>query len=345
MQNNNGDIGIVFPDELSKSAEVGTDKYYQPHYSDVYDIDNLYQGYLKASKCKRNRKAIYVFENNLFQELEKLSNELQSQTYLPLKYRTFKIYEPKERVITAPTFRDSVVQHTIYMLIYNTFDRGFIYDSYGCRKEKGTHKASQKVQDFMRKCSGDEYYLQMDIQKYYYNINHSILKDSISRKIKDVVLVELIMKFVNIMDGIGLYIGNLLSQLFGLIYMDRLDHHIKRTLKQSKYVRYVDDFVIIGLEYQEAKDILKYMERYIESELGLVLSKFRIAKIKKGINFVGYRTWRSKKYVRKRTLYHFLKCLKIGKWESLHSLLGHAKHSSSIGYMQSKIKEQNALQI
>ena len=345
MQINNREIGIVFPAELAKSAEVNTDKNYLPQLKDINNIDNLYDGFKAASKGKRNRKAIFDFENNLFDELQQLSEELKNKTYKPRGYRTFKVYEPKEREITAPQFRDSVVQHTIYNLIYEIFDKGFIHQSYGCRKGKGTHKASVQLQTYMRKCDGNDYYLQLDIRKYYYSINHNILRESISRKIKDVDLVDLIMLFVDTIKKIGLFIGNILSQLFGLIYLDRLDHFIKRTLKQKYYLRYVDDFIIVGLSFEEAKRLLDIIKKYIYRELKLVLSKFRIAKIKKGSNFVGYRTWKSKKYVRKRTLYHFSKALRLNNKEALNSLLGHAKQSSTIGYMQTKIKEQNALQI
>ena len=237
MQNKNGEIGIILPAELAKSAVGETAKYSHPQLKDIYNIDNLYQGYLNARKGKRNRKAIYEFDNNLWQELQDLSDTIKNKTYKPSKYRTFKVYEPKERVITAPTFKDSVIQHTVYMLINPIFDKGFIHQSYGCRKGKGTHKASKQLQTSMRKCAGDEYYLQMDIQKYYYSINHDILRESIERKIKDNFLVDLIMMFVNIADGVGLYVGNLLSQLFGLIYMDRVDHYIKRysNLKVTKH--------------------------------------------------------------------------------------------------------------
>ena len=334
----NREIGIVFPSELEKSAKDDTVEYYHPKYEDISNIDNLYEGYMSARKGKRNRKAIYLFENNLFEELIKLSNELKDGTYKPSKYRTFDIYEPKKRTIVAPAFRDSVVQHTIYMLVYDVFDRGFIHDSYGCRKGKGTHKASGRLQTFMRKHSSEEYYLQMDIQKYYYSINHEILRNSIERKIKDNNLVDLIMKFVNIKDKIGLYIGSLLSQLFGLIYMDRVDHYIKRVLKQKHYVRYVDDFIIVGISYDKAKELLDIIQKYIKKELNLTLSKFHIAKIKKGANYVGYRTWKAKKFVRKRTLYHFNKYLKKGNMEAVNSVLGHAKHSSSLKYMKKQIK-------
>jgi len=345
MYNENGKIGIVFPSELEKSAGKVTELYSLQKYEDIFSIDNLYKSYISARKGKRNRKVVYEFEKNVWEELQKLHDSLKDGTYKPSVYRTFKIYEPKERLVVAPHFKDSVVQHALYNAVYPIFDRSFIFDSYGCRKGKGAHSASKQLQTYMREHTGDEYYLQIDIQKYYYSINHEILRDRISRKIDNKKVVNLLMLFVDETNDVGLHIGNLLSQLFGLIYLDRLDHYIKRVLKVKHYIRYVDDSILVGLSYEQAKEYLEKIKLFIDEELHLELSKFRIAKIKKGSNFVGFRTWKSKKYIRKRSLYHFSKALRQGKTASLISIMGNASHSSSIGYMQSKIKEHNVLQV
>ena len=67
------------------------------------------------------------------------------------------------------------------------------------------------------------------------------------------------------------------------------------------------------------------------------MKKFRIAKIKYGCNFVGFRTWQSMKFIRKHTLHNFSKAVKLGKQDSIISILGHAKHSSSHKYLISKL--------
>lgn len=330
---------MIFPVTLTKSADDITEQnLYHHNLEFIYNIDNLYNGYISARKAKRNKKAIFEFEKDLGRNLEKLSFELKNKSYSPKEYRTFKIYEPKERLIVAPAFRDSIVQHTIYNYVYEIFDKSFIFDNYGCRKLKGTHKASQALQDYMRASSSDSYYLQLDIRKYYYSIDHKILKDRIARKIKDNRVVELIMLFVNVESEKGLYVGNVLSQLFGLIYLDRLDHFVKRVLKVKRYVRYVDDFILVGLTKDEAHSYKKIIVDYLRDNLELELSKFRIAKISKGSNFVGFRTWRSKKFVRKRSLHNFSKALKKNNISALNSILGNASHSSSYTYMKNKIK-------
>lgn len=332
-----GEIGVTFPvDKSTKSAKSVTAS--NSHFYEYFlDINNLYDAYLSARKHKRSKKAIYEFEKNLGLNLASLKIELENFTYKPSEYRTFYVYEPKQRLIVAPNFRDSVIQHLIYNYIYSLFDRSFIYDSYGCRKLKGTHKASARLQEFMRKHSNDKYYLQLDIRRYYYRINHNILRKFISKKVGDERIVNLIMLFVNTSKGIGLFVGNVLSQLFGLIYLNLLDHYIKRELKVKHYLRYVDDFVLIGLEKSEANSLKVKIEKFLKDHLELEISKFRIAKIKYGCNFVGFRTWQSMKFIRKHTLHNFSKAVKLGKQDSIISILGHAKHSSSHKYLISKL--------
>jgi len=338
---NTGDIGMTFPAK-AKSAGYATEIYsYTPTLSDVARIDNLYQGFLNARRSKRNKRAIYAFENNLGENLKTISEALMSNAYVPDTPRAFVINERKRREIAAPSFRDSVVQHTIYLLVYELFDRGFIHDSYGCRKGKGAHSASDRLQSFMRQCDSDAYYLQMDIRKYYYSIPHDRLRERLERKLSDCALIDLMMAFSGSGDR-GLYIGNLLSQMYGLIYLDRLDHWMKRVKKQKRYVRYVDDFISVGMSREEAYTLLGECERFLEKEMGLSLSKWRVAKISKGCNYVGFRTWQKTKLVRKFSLHNFSKALKRNKNESLVSIVGNAKNTATYKHFQTKLKERAA---
>lgn len=332
-----GDIGITFPAQ-AKSAWEETELYSLPITLETIASERvLYQGFLNARKGKRNKKAIYQFENNLAKNLESLRVRLLSGEYTPDRPRRFMVTEPKTREIAAPSFRDAVVQHAIYLLVYPLFDRGFIHDSYGCRKYKGTHKASDALQAMMRKHEGDAYYLQMDIRKYYYNIDHAILKERLERKIEDGRVVDLMIRFAG-EDGKGLFIGNLLSQLYGLIYLDRLDHWLKRVKKCKHYVRYVDDFIVLGLHFEEGMELLEDIEAFLDKELKLSLSKWHMKRIKHGINFVGFRTWRSTRFVRKRSVHNFQKALRRGNVKSLVSIVGNAKRTATYAHFQYQLR-------
>ena len=111
-----------------------------------------------------------------------------------------------------------MVQHAIYRVIYPIFDRSFISQSHGCRKNHGTHSASEYLQKSFQQNDEELYYLQLDIKKYFYSFDRDILQLLLGKKIKDKELIELIMMFARYDEPKGVPIGNLLSQLFGLIY-------------------------------------------------------------------------------------------------------------------------------
>lgn len=330
-------VGFEFPEDLSsKSAETVTNNF-SGLFNSIVNLDNLYEAYLEAAKGKRNRINVYKFEQTLLPNLNKLLEELLNGTYKPSSPTSFIIKCPssgKERLIEAPHFKDSVVQHAIYRQVYWLFDKKFIDQSYGCRIGKGTLKCANKCQEYMRKYSGEEYYLQMDFKKYYYSIDREILLKSIEHLLPVPDVIDLLSLFIfTDKKSSGLGIGNLLSQLFGLIYLNRFDHYIKRVLKAKHYLRYVDDSVIIGLTQQEAKDLKEHLVEWCFDFLKLSFSKIKIHKIKKGINFVGYRTWRSKRFIRKKALQNFRIAIRKGRIESINALLEHSLRTTSFAYL------------
>ena len=308
-------------------------------FNTVFSKENLYLAYLDARKGKRRKRACFEFEKNLGAEIDVLYQQIHNGTYRPQPYFKFTVYEPKERIIHAPAFKDIVVQHAIYRIIYLIFNKTFISTSFACRIGYGIHKASDYTQNALRQYDSDLYTLKLDIRKFFYSINRNILRGLIERKIKDKRLVDVMMLFANMDSPIGIPIGNLLSQIYALIYLNPLDHFVKRALKIKHYARYVDDFILFGLTRDECLKYRIQIVEFIKKNLELELSKSTIQKVKKGINFVGYRTWKSKRFIRKYSLYKFRKMAKKGKQESVISLLGHAKRTSSLLYMLNILKE------
>lgn len=300
----------------------------------TFTLEALHDAYVEARRGKRDRKQVNEFERDLGDNLQRLHDELTNGSYRPQPYFHFIVKEPKERRISAPAFRDVVVQHAIYATIRPIFDATFIHENHGCRQGKGIHSASDSLQNFLRRHDSELYTLQLDIRKFYYSINHNTLKQLFRKKIKDTKLLALMELFISDNGAeIGLPIGNLLSQLYALIYLNELDQFIKRELKIEHYVRYVDDFILVGLTKEEAYVNKQAIEEFIASHLQLKLSHWTIAKVKRGCNFVGYRTWKSRKFIRKRSLYNFNRQLKRRNYEAVVSILGHAKDTSSISSM------------
>ncbi len=310
---------------------------------EIISSENMFLAFKDAKKGKSSKKKVFDFEINLGENISYLIKSIKNGTYKPKPYRKFTVKEPKERTIYAPAFEDVVVQHAIYRVIYPIFEKTFITQSHGCRKNYGTHTASEYLQKSLNKYDENLYYLQLDIKKYFYSFNRNILRSLLEKKIKDKKLIELIMMFTIYDSEKGVPIGNLLSQLFGLIYLNPLDHYIKRNLKIKNYVRYVDDFILVGITLEEAKELKQKIETFLSKNLELSLSKFTIAKIKRGSNFVGYRTRPKYKLVRKHSMYNFKKACKKEKIESIASLIGHAKETKTTAYYKKILNEYNLM--
>lgn len=149
-------------------------------------FENLYDAYKKARSGKRDKAACAEFELRTLDNIAKLREELVNKTYKMQKYNTFLVHEPKERVVMASSFRDRIVQHS---LCDNVFQKRisphFIYDNYASQKGKGTHFGLRRLHKFMYQyyCNhGSEgWILKGDISKYFYSIDHDILKRQIQK--------------------------------------------------------------------------------------------------------------------------------------------------------------------
>ena len=119
-------------------------------YRKIVSKENLYRSAYMASRSRRYRDTTADFNFRLEDEIGRLQEELMLKTYKHGEYRVFTIYDPKRRRIAAAPFRDRVVHHAVHDVIEPLVDRSFIYDSYACRKGKGTHKAVDRAQSFFK---------------------------------------------------------------------------------------------------------------------------------------------------------------------------------------------------
>lgn len=276
----------------------------------VCNYESLYNAYLKAKRGKNTFPEVIRFNYNLEAELSKLQYELQNQTYQTGKYRHFIIFEPKERKISALPFRDRIVHHAVHFVIEPIFEKKFIYDSYACRKNKGTHAGANKLQKFIRKSDSNDYVLKCDVSKYFPSVNHKILKKMIRKKIADKKLLYLLDEIIDSTES-GIPIGNLTSQLFANIYLTELDEFVKYELKIKFYIRYMDDFIIL----HESKQYLHKLKEdiktfFVSIKLTLHPKKANIFPVRLGIDFLGYRIFDNHRLIRKSTVKRFLKTVK-----------------------------------
>jgi len=221
----------------------------------MISFPNLLRAAELAQRGKRFRPDVARFHFDLERELWQLHSELTDQTYQPGNYHTFHIYEPKKRLISAAPYRDRVVHHALTRVLEPIFERSFIFDSYACRKFKGTHAAVDRAQQFAGRF---RYVLKADIRKFFPSMDHEILNGLIARKIKDAHVQWLIARIIagsNPQEAVTMYfpgdnlftpmerrrgipIGNQTSQFFANVYLNPLDHFVKDELRFGGYARF-----------------------------------------------------------------------------------------------------------
>ncbi len=272
----------------------------------VVDFGNLYAAWHGARCGKRYYDEVLRFYGRLEDNLLEIQRALIAGTWFPSPCREFVIREPKLRLVQAPTFADRIVHRSLVKVIEPFFERRFIPDSFACRKDKGPHEASKRLRSFITTASANwfhPYALKADIKSYFPNIRHGILLRQIARTLGDVNVLDLCGKIVlkNGFTDSGLPIGALTSQLFANVYLDKFDHFVKDELGVKFYVRYMDDFIIVGEDKRFLKSILASIENFLNEELELNLNpKTSIFPISHGIDFSGYRHWTTHTLPRKR---------------------------------------------
>ena len=273
-------------------------KTYNHLFPKITNFANLFNAYNQARAGKRNRTSVSRFDYLADLNLLNLKSHLIKNSYRPGKYRHFWAYDPKLRQISAPAFVDRIVHHALCQIIEPIFDHSFIYDSYACRHGKGNHQAMKRLQAFLRK-PGITYALKCDISKYFASINQQILLQLIKKKIADPKVLALLQTIISSYQNPvqqdpnnpkGIPIGNLTSQLFANIYLNELDRYVKQTLRQKYYLRYVDDFIILGKNKNDLKKVYRAIRQFLKERLKLELhpKKVRIFPTRLGVDFVGY---------------------------------------------------------
>lgn len=336
----------------SKEAEDRIDF----EYSEFIALDQLYQAWNEFKKGKRSREDVQTFERNLEDNLNDLHEALKNKTYHHGKYFSFYVHDPKQRHIHKASVADRVLHHLLYTYLYKHFDKNFIYDSYSCRLDKGTHKGVVRLDQLLRKLTKNYtrgcWVLKCDIKKFFANVNHDILLKLLKRKIKDPdilnLLVEVIYSFhSDYGEDRGIPLGNLTSQVFANIYLNELDQFTKHKLKIKYYLRYADDFLMLEKSRSSLEEYLEPIRLFLSEELKVELhpKKIIFRKSTWGIDFLGYVSLPHYRVPRTKTKRRVFKQIRTkldspNFNQSLQSYLGYLSHANSyklISYLKNQV--------
>jgi retron-type reverse transcriptase len=311
-------------------------------------------------KGKRRKKDVQEFSINLIDNIFSLHFELISKTYKHSSYSAFKINDPKPRDIHKASVRDRLLHHAIYRILYPYFDCKFIYDSYSCRDNKGTHRAINRFREYGRKVSKNNtrtvWVLKCDIKKFFANIDHEILIRILKKYVKEKdtlwLLEKIIESFHSEMElgsqGLtlrgckGLPLGNLTSQILVNIYMNEFDQFIKRKLKIKHYIRYADDFIILDSNKSNLDRYTGILALFLKNNLSLEPhpSKVFTKTLASGVDFLGWINFPTHRVLRTSTKRRMFRRIKQYRFDGvLASYLGLLSHGNNYNLTKKVIEE------
>jgi len=319
---------------------------------DAVTLRNLHAAWREARRGKKPSENQLRFETFWTDHLLELQQRLNAGTWSPSIPTCFVAKLPKAREIHAPDFADRIVHHWLVPQLERIYQLAFIFDSFSNRRGKGTHAAVERLQSFVRQVEsgqGGGWYMQLDIHNFFNSIHrptlYALLKERMTRHglclparravhellrhsplhagVKyrcseaERALIPPHKKLINAAPGCGIAIGNLSSQFFANVYLDQLDQFVKNTLKVPRYVRYVDDFVLV----HESRDQLLAWQAQIVKFLGERLrlslkADVRLKPLSSGIDFLGYIIRASHCLVRRRVVQHAQQ--KLTAWQREH---------------------------
>lgn len=208
-------------------------------YNKILDLDviiDMYDNVIK--KNTKNKIKIEQFENYYSENMVMIKNILKSKTYSPDKYNIFFIKEPKLRIIMSQNIKDKIINHLVakYFLI-DSFDSLLIKENCATRIEKGTHYAISLFKKYLNneKSRYELFYvLKFDINKYFYNIDHELVKKMLNKKIKDKDVLNILCSIIDSTDEE--YVNETIEELKAA-YQKKLKDHNLNDIKKLKEIK------------------------------------------------------------------------------------------------------------
>src|SRR5262249_35999861 len=159
----------------------------------IVDRENLRLAVHKALRGKRSKQDARAFVARLDENLESMRAAIVSGEIALGEYHQFTIFDPKQRLITAPCFRERVLHHAIMNVCEPVFERWLIADTFACRRGKGRLAALHRARDFAGRSA---FFLKLDVRKYFESISHEILAAGLERLFKDRRLMLLLRRIL-----------------------------------------------------------------------------------------------------------------------------------------------------
>lgn len=287
-------------------------------------FDNLYGGYLLARRNKRYHDKVLDYSANLEEFIINDVNRLQWKEYAPGKLHAFYEYFPKVRLIHSLPFADRVVNCAAYNVLWPIYERSFYEHSYGSIPNRGTVKAVNQLQNWMRIVSHKPqgWFLgKIDIAKFFFRAPIEVQLRELGRPLNDPDMMWFLETAIRCdgrpfglplhctdvttaerVAGRGMQVGSLISQMTANVVLNPLDHYVKRVLRVPYYIRYMDDMILLAPSKEQVWDAIGAIDDYLQENLGLQLNeKTAVMPYGSGVEFIGRRVWPDRVELRRST--------------------------------------------
>lgn len=297
---------------------------YQHVFDDFIQFENLYDGYLLARRNKRFKQEILAYTANLEENLIDAQNHLIWKDLEVKGIHSFYEYFPKRRIIHALPFRYRVMNCAAYRVLWPIYSKSFYEHSYGSIPYRGQIKAVRQLQQWLRLVTRkpDKWYIgKADVAKFFFRVPVDVQLRELGKPLDDPDMMWYLEKMIradgrpfglpleisdptdaDLVAGVGMQVGSLISQMTANIVMTPLDHYVKRRLMAPYYIRYMDDMIILAPSKEQAWDIIYGMDGFLQENLGLQLNnKTAVIPANHGVEFIGKVVHRDRIDLRKST--------------------------------------------
>lgn len=248
--------------------------------SKVASLANLKTAFKAVKRNKGapgiDKRTISEVETSINEIITELHYALLNGTYLPSPVRGVEIPKSngKTRQLGIPTVVDRIVQQAISQILSPIFEPYFSNQSFGFRPKRSAQMAIASAKDFVKQ--GKEWVVDIDISKFFDNVNHDIIMSKLANSISDKKLLKLIRKFLTagmMLDGLcskkgqGTPQGSPLSPLLSNIMLHDLDKELH--YRGHAFVRYADDCNIYVASKAAAQRVLKSITKFLKQKLKL----------------------------------------------------------------------------
>lgn len=318
-------------------------------YEKMCDLSLIRYAIRKAAQGKTYKHYIRKVLQNEEAYALRIQEMLVNESVKLSPNRQITIYDrscSKERIITVPKFFPDQILHWVVMLVIEPIiTKGMYRFNCGSVPTRGGMEAKRYVERAL-KDKKIRYVAKLDISKFFNSVKPEYLMAMFRNKIKD----EKVLRLINaILENGGdcLPIGYYTSQWFSNFFLEGFDHYVKEELKIKKYVRYVDDMVLLDTNKRKLHKAIARMDEYLH-KIGLKLKRnYQVWKVgSRPIDFVGFRFYQDKTVLRKKIFFRLCRRVRsvrksgyitVHQAQGILSLLGWLSHINAWRFYKEKI--------